>query len=242
MWEVTLIGERQDYMHFLIFEKMLKASYKNQVLIAISSNADISYLSIAVGNRRLINSIKSLVLELIVKICKEEFFMKELNIVTEDDELKYFVLFTAVLSNLDDEVDYAKVKVKFSKVIHIRSLLRFRLKQLYLLWEKFANYFNYTFKFSVSDEFYLEFLKFLANNSRKNGDIIYLDNEDNCIFIRNKSNKILSKIDKNDEVGVVVSLIVMAPMKLIINCYSILSSRITRLIEYLFEDKVSILL
>ena len=242
MWEVTLIGEMKDYMHFLIFEKMLKASYKNQVIIAISGNTDKTCLSIAVTNKRLINSIKSLVLELIVKICKEEYFVKELNIITEDDELRYFVLFTAVLSNLDDEVDYAKVKVKFSKVIHIRSLLRFRLKQLYLLWEKFANYFNYTFKFSISDELYLEFLKFLANNSRKSGEIVYLDKEDNYIFIRNKSNKILSKIDKTDEVGVVVSLIVMAPMKLIINCYSALSSRIASLIEYLFEDKVSILL
>ncbi len=242
MWEVTLIGESQDYVHFHIFEKMLKSTYNKQVIIAISPKVDTACLSVAVTNKRLISPVKKLLLELIIKICKEEYYIANLNILTEDDELRYFVLLTAVISNLEDEVDYAKVKVKFSKIIHIRSLLRFRLDKLYFLWEKFVNYFNYTFKYTISDELYLEFLKFLANNSRRDGDVVYLEKEDNYFCIKNKNNKTLSKVDKTDEVGVIVNLIVMAPIKLIINCYSTLSSKIAGLIEYLFEDKVSILL
>lgn len=242
MWEVTLIGKMQDYMHFRLFEKMLEASYNKQVFVAISDSADTTCLSIAVTNKRLINTLKKLILELIIKICKEEYFVSNLNIVTEDDELRHFVLLTAIISNLEDEIDYAKVKVKFSKVIHIRSLLRFRLDKLYFLWEKFANYFNYTFKYTISDELYLEFLKFLVNNSRRDGEIVYLEKEDNYFCFKNKNNKLLSKIIRTDEVGIIVNLIVMAPLKLIINCYSSLSSKIAGLIEYLFEDKVSILL
>ncbi len=242
MWEVTLIGKLQDYIHFHLFEKMLSSSYNKQVLVAISSNTDNVCISVAVTNKKTINSVKKLILELIIKICKEEYFVDNLRIETEDEDLRYFILLTAVISNLEDEIDYAKVKVKFSKVIHIRSLLRFRLEKLYFLWEKFAKYFNYTFKYKISDELYLEFLKFLANNSRRDGEVVYLEKEDNYICFKNKNNKILSKVIRTDEVGVIVSLIVMAPPKLIINCYPSLSSKIAGLIEYLFEDKVSILL
>lgn len=242
MWEVTLIGQFQDYMHFQVFEKMLKSTYKKQVIIAISYNADNLFLSIAVTNKRLINSVKKLILELIIKICKEEYYINELKVSTEDEELNYFILLTAVLSNLEDEVDYARIKVKFSNVIHIRSLVRFRLDKLYLLWEKFANYFNYAFKNTISDEIYLEFLKFLANNSRRDGEVVYLEKVDDYFCLKNKDNKILSKIILTDEVGIIVNLIVISPHKLIINCYSKLSSRIAELIDYLFEDKVSILL
>ncbi len=105
MWEVTLIGESQDYVHFHIFEKMLKSTYNKQVIIAISPKVDTACLSVAVTNKRLISPIKKLLLELIIKICKEEYYIANLNILTEDDELRYFVLLTAVISNLEDEVE-----------------------------------------------------------------------------------------------------------------------------------------
>ena len=57
MWEITLIGEVQDYSHFHIFENMIKSNYGNNVIVAISLNCSGSKLSIAVKTKKLIYSI-----------------------------------------------------------------------------------------------------------------------------------------------------------------------------------------
>ena len=238
MWEITLIGEVQDYSQFLIFESMIKKNYGNDVIVAISLNK----LSVAVKSKKLIHTIKRLILELVIKICKEEFFIENLQINLEDEELEYFILLTSVISNLEEEVDYAMVKFKFSKVIHIRSLVRFRLSKLYFIWEKFALYFNYNLSTVVTEEIYLNFLKFLASNSRSSKDIIYLEENEDSMFLKDKSRKVLVSVPKTDEIAVVVNLIVFAPSRLIINCYNALSGRIAELIKYLFADRVSILI
>ncbi len=242
MWEITLVGNEADYMHFVYFEKMLKGTYHDQVIVAISGVEDSLKFSIAVKSPKIVGSIKKLLIELIIKISKEEYFKANLNIRTNDEELKLFVLMTAVISNLDDEIDYSMVKVKFSKILHIRSFVRFRLSKLYYLWQKYADYFNYTFQGEITDEVYLDFLKFLAESSRSGSDTIYLIERNNHVIFKDNNKKILASIPKNDEIGLVVKLIVCAPNKLIINCYSSLSSKISSLINYLFEDRVSILI
>ena len=177
MWEITVVGEVRDYSRFLLFENMLKSNYDNDVIVAISLTKSSAKLSIAVKVKKLIHTIKRLVIELILKICKEEYFVENLQINTDDKDMQYFVILTAVMSNLEDEIDYAMVKFKFAKMVYIRSLLRFRLSRLYFLWEKFSVYFNYNMSSGICQEIYLNFLKFLASNSRNGKDIIYLENQ-----------------------------------------------------------------
>ena len=242
MWEITVVGEVRDYSRFLLFENMLKSNYDNDVIVAISLTKSSAKLSIAVKVKKLIHTIKRLVIELILKICKEEYFVENLQIDTDDKDMQYFIILTAVMSNLEDEIDYAMVKFKFAKMVYIRSLLRFRLSRLYFLWEKFAVYFNYNMSRGIGQEIYLNFLKFLASNSRNGKDIIYLEDIDNHMILKDKSKNVLVSIPKSDEISIVVNLIIFAPNKLIINCYGVLSDKIANLIKYLFDDRVSILI
>jgi hypothetical protein len=71
---------------------------------------------------------------------------------------------------------------------------------------------------------------------------MYLEQGKDSMIILDKNKKLLSSIPKNDEIGVVVNLIVLSPKKLIINCYTSLSNKIAGLIEYIFQDRISILL
>ena len=190
MWEITLIGEVQDYSRFIVFEKMLKSNYDNAVIVAISLTGNAAVISIAVKTKKLIYSIKRLILELMLKIAKEEYFVENLQIDAEDKDIQYFIVFTAVLSNLEDEIDFAMIKFKFSKVIHIRPFVRFRLSKLYVLWEKFAIYFNYHASNGIGENLYLDFLKFLANNSRNGKDIVYLENNNDRMFLKDKRKNI----------------------------------------------------
>ena len=70
----------------------------------------------------------------------------------------------------------------------------------------------------------------------------YLEENEDSMFLKDKSRKVLVSVPKTDEIAVVVNLIVFAPSRLIINCYNALSGRIAELIKYLFADRVSILI
>jgi len=242
MWEITLIGQKEDYVYFVLLEDMLKNCLKVNPIIAIS-NRNSLLCSIAISDRKQIKTVKKCILEIIIKICKEEYFRENLNnVLGSDQDLNNFILHSLVTINLQDEVDYARIKVKFSKIWHIRSLMRFRLNKLYAIWDRFIKYFNFTFADNITDEIYLEFLKFLATSSMSNSDIMYLEQNKDTMCILDKDKKLLSSIPKNDEIGVVVNLIVLSPKKLIINCYNSLSSKIAGLIQYIFQDRISILL
>ena len=61
------------------------------------------------------------------------------------------------------------------------------------------------------------------------------------ILLDKKKNRV-RKISKSDEIGIIASLIMFAPKKIIINCLDKLSSKVANLITYIFEDRVSVLL
>ena len=57
-----------------------------------------------------------------------------------------------------------------------------------------------------------------------------------------KEKNMISSIPKSDEIGIIVNLIMFAPRKLIINCINSLSTKVSNMISYIFEDRVSVLL
>ena len=134
------------------------------------------------------------------------------------------------------------VFIRFSKILHIRSLLKFRLNKLYDVWEKLIDYLKLLIKDNNNDDLYLDFLKFLAKSSSNKSDILYLIEQNENIKILDKNKSEIISLPKSDEIGVVVNLIICSPRKLIINCYNIFSKNIINLIEYIFQDRVSILL
>ena len=241
MWEITLLGSELDYMYFAMLEDELKDVIQDKVITAITFKNGLT-CSIALKDRKYINFVKTAILETIIKICKEEYFREGLSVRGSDEELNEFILMSLILINLQEEVDYARVKVKLTKKLHIRSLMRFRLNKLYMIWEKLIVYFNANLGERYHDEIYLKFLKLLANNTHSKTDIMYLERcqENMCILDKNK--QLIIATPKDDEIGVVVNLIAYAPKKIIINCYDTLSSKVAELIKYIFEDKCSFII
>jgi len=242
MWEITLVGQKEDFVYFLLLEDMLKSCLNSKPIIAISGNNRL-FCSIAIQDKRRIKQVKKCIIETIIKICKEEYFKENLRVISDDNsDLNNFIFISLVMINLQDEIDYACVKVRFSKVLHIRSLMKFRLSKLYKVWDKFINYFNYAFENTDCEEIYLQFLKFLATSSRSENEVMYLEQNTDSMRILDKEKRLLSSVPKSDEIGVIVNLIVLSPKKLIVNCYNSLSSKVAELIEYIFQDRISILL
>jgi hypothetical protein len=241
MWEITLIGQKEDYVYFVLLEDMLSSILREKPIVAISGDNRL-VCSIAIRDKSRLRQVKKCIVEIIIKICKEEYFREKLDIDTDADEDMFnFVLLSLIMINLHDEVDYSCVKLSLSKTIHIRSLVRFKLNKLYTLWDRFIRYFNKFVSIGRGDEIYLQILKFIANCSGSSNEIMYLEDGQHEMRILDKNQKLLSAIPKSDEIGVIVNLIVLSPKKLIINCYDCLSHKVAGLIQYIFGDKLSIL-
>lgn len=241
MWEITLMGNTRDLIHFAVLEDELKAKFENPPLVAISLD-DGLVMSIAVLDKKTIRHVKNLILETIIKISKEEYFRENLKILGSDKSLNNFIIMSLTCINLRDEVDFARVRVKFTKHMYIRSLVMFKLNRFYVEWERIIKYFNFYFSGIVKNQVYLEFLKFLASNMSTRNEIIFLEEHSSSMHLLDKNRKIIKKSPKTDEIGLIVNLIVYSPKKLIINCLDTLSASVVSLIKYIFEDKLSVII
>ena len=164
------------------------------------------------------------------------------SIFSDDKSLNSFILSSLILINLVEETNYAKRFSKLTSVLNIRSFVFFKLHKLIEVWEKEIVYYNSTFSGEYKDGLYLEFLRFIAQNSHNKIDIAYLEDNSREMLLLDKSKKTIRVLSKGDEIGIIVCLVMYAPKKLIINCLDSLSRKVANLISYIFEDRVSILL
>lgn len=240
MWEITLKGKPSDIVYFLDLKNKLKQMYDKNVLICITFEKDL-VVSIAYVGQNKLKNIQSIIWQYIIKIVKVEYLQERLNCFTKDVSLNSFLLSNLIMLDIIDEVEYAMQIIRLPKVISIRSFIYFRLHQFIDLWQKEVNYYNNHFSAS-SDENYLNFLKFLASNTKSKSDIIYLESKDKDMLLLDKKRKEVKSFNKNDDVGLIASLIMFAPKKLIITGIENLSQKVSNLLSFIFEDRVSVLL
>lgn len=240
MWEITLKGKPSDIVYFLDLKNKLKSTFDKNVLICITFEKDL-VVSIAYIGKDKLRKIQSIIWQYIIKIVKVEYLQERLNYSTKDISLNSFLLSNLILLDIKDEVEYAMQLVKLMPVISIRSFMYFRLHKFIELWQKEVDYYNRHFS-SNSEENYLNFLKFLASNASSKSEIMYLESNDQDMLLLDKKRKAIKTFDKNDDVGIIASLVMFAPKKLIINCVDDLSQKMSNLISYIFEDRISVLL
>lgn len=241
MWEITLIGKPCDIGYFIDLKDTLYRKFKNEILVVISFEKDL-ICSIATTNNVHIRKLKLLIYETIIKVVKAEIYHNSLEIFTNDKSLNSFILSSLIIINLNDEVNYAKAYTSLTKVINVRSFVYFKLHNMIDMWYREIDFYNYTFGGIHRDEFYLEFLRFVAQNLTGKFDIMFLEDSKDTMRILDKKHNMIKSISKNDEIGVIVNLIMLGPKKIIIKCIDKLSQKVATLINYIFEDKVSVIL
>lgn len=240
MWEITLVGKTRDLVYFEQIKYILKSKYKNNVIVVIVNNGNV-FLSIAVKNKRYIKKIKLLIIELILKICKCEFYENSLDIFSTDKSLNAFILTTIIQMDLLDEIEYVFEHFELDNIIYLRSFMYFKLKTIVDIWRDVSEYLNINYSHNEDKELCLEFLKFLADNTQPKSELIYVNENQNKYDLKDIYNNNLATLSKTDEVGVLVSLILHAPKKIIISCVDSLSDKISILINYIFGSKVGFL-
>ena len=241
MWEITLIGERDDYFDLKEYCDILIDIFVKDIIVAIDYD-DKVYVSIATSRDGIIKFVENTIYEIIIKINKKNFFYNNLNKSFKEKVLLPFIISSIISIDLNDEIDFAKNSVKLTSVINIKSFVYFKLKSIVSKWSKIVKYLNYTYFNKINDELYLQFLKFISENNQTLFDVIFLQEYLNdMLFIDKNGNKLIS-IPLNDEIGIIVNLIIYSPKKLIINGDNSLSKKINGLISYIFRDRLCVVL
>lgn len=241
MWEVTLCGKYDDIVYLVDLEKQLKDNFHSDVITAIWISDNV-VLNMAITKDEIVYFVKKTVIDTILKIAKTSFFSENIKFLSDDKTLNTFIVSSLVMIEIDEEIDFVYNHISLDKYINIDSFVAFKLFDFYDKWQYLCDYINNTFSTKYEDYVYIDFLKFLTDLQVPKYDILYLENTGkNLEFFDSARNKINS-ISVKDEIGVIVNLIMYSPKKIVVNCIDILSDKISNLMNYIFEEKVSFLL
>lgn len=240
MWEITIVGNVCDIIYFEELQDNLSDKFGKDIIVAVSYLDDL-VCSIATVNSKIVDEIKFMVYETIIKSCKLEFFRNNLDILDDNKTINSYILSTLVSLDLTDEILFAIKNTRLHKKLIIRSFVNFELNYLIQVWKSLCEYINISLS-GKKETVYISFLRFLAKNLKSSYDVIYLESNCKDIDILDKDRKRISRISKKDEIDLIVNLLMCSPQKLIINCYNELSNKLSELIRYIFEDKISVLL
>ncbi|MBE5757416.1 MAG: hypothetical protein E7345_00585 [Clostridiales bacterium] len=240
MWEITLIGNKENYVEINDFLSILNDIFDKDIITAICYGDNV-ICSIATNRDEIIKFLQDVVYELIIKISKKDFFSTALTNINSD-ELKMFIVSSIISIDLAGELEFAKKTTKLGKIININSFMHFKLGGIISNWKKVADYLNFKYYCCLEDELYLHLLKFIVDNASSFFDIVYLEEDRENVVILDKDRNKIKTIGKKDEIGIIASLIMYSPQKLIINCMNSFSDKVTNLITYIFNEKVSTIL
>lgn len=238
MWEFTVIGNNNLNIYLKNIELTLKQ--KTNAVLARNNNS----LSIACQHSEksnVIKVLKNVLTETIILYYKELFFKSNLNLNYLSEQFK--TAFIKCLVLFDFEEDYYLIinKLDFVNAINLDSFFNFKLKALKNKWQELAMVLSDNTTFLESDAF-LELLKFLINSITPkresvdvyfNGEKFVLSDENNNILVFNNS--------ESHELNLITGLITLAPKTINLHCAGVLSNNTFKIIYYVFNKKVNLL-
>lgn len=239
MWEITLIGNMEDYIYFSQLKDSI-IKLKLNTYISVSTGEKL-YISIA-SYSNISKDIEDLIYETIIKINKRDFMINNLDFIGKNGSLDEFILTSIIYMDLPREIYVAKYYAKLAKTNDVRSFFRFRLHQLLDVWKMFACELNLSLNSNKKESMYLDFLRFLADVTEPKYDVIYLNKDDNKILLLDINKKSIGELLLKDEIDIIVNLIMYSPKKIVIHKSNLFSKNICNMIDYIFRDRVSLVL
>jgi len=241
MWELTLVGYNDSFDNFIKLQKVLEEVTDYNVMVAIS-HKDKVIISIALSEYKYIESVKKIILNFIVKECKYHYFKDKIKFLINDKKLNNIFIESLVNVNIIDDVDYARLIVSLNNIIYIESLMYFKLYKLMYFWNEFVFVVNYELINDSSCDIYTKYLKMLTKINKVMTESIYIKKNLKYFYLLNNNGKILKKIEENNEIEIIITLIVCSPKKILIDANCVFDKKISFLINNIFGDRLNFLL
>lgn len=241
MWQLTIIGNNKFNLFLKHLELLLKT--KTSAILARNKNQ----LSVACVIKDKVNVLKVLnkaLPESLILFYKENFILNNLNLTYLSEPFKTPLIKCLVLFGFEDEVGFVlnQLNINCGGIINLDSFYSFKLKQLKQNWKVNLDVINSSSGFIESDTF-LDVLKFLVSAitpKRQTVDVCYsagkfvISDENNNVLVFNNSS--------NDELNLITGLITLAPKTINLHCAGVLTNNAFKLIYYIFNKKVNLLI
>lgn len=243
MWEFSL-NVKSDNMEVaeFLFENIKKSCLYMQGIVTSHQENDMVSILIAVEEG--FSNEAQLVIERVVTqaICtyfKYSFLEKNLKLPVHDKI--GLTAFKKALLNFDRETDKFLVlkNLSLDKSLYLDSFYQFKLTSLKAKWTELVSLANENRVYLISNEAFLDLLKFLIDNIEICEDEINIvENEEGYkIFLEDEFDTTYNDIVFNEE-GLVSSIIDLAPSKINLYCHA--ENETIGLLEKIFEERINV--
>ncbi len=245
MWEFSLNLRAENFNLAKSLYLKIK-EYSAEIGGVVTSHEEKGYICILIGVKDdLKNDFQAFLSKIITQtICsyyKSEFLTQNL-ILPRHDKIG-ILAFQKALLNFDRETDYYIIQknLSFDNNLYLESFYDFKLSGLKSKWTELVGLANENRDYLMSNDSFLDLLKFLIDNldicggevdiiEEQDGYKIYFGNDD--VYSEDYKNKILN------EEGLISSIIDLSPQK--INLYRHTDSNATNLLEKIFVERINV--
>ena len=239
MWEFSL-NIKNENKSLACKAKNSLSQYFNVVNGLVTSHENENYFSILIAVEESISelarkAISSIIIDMICNDLKEKYLDKYL-ILPNQDKMGV-IAFKQALLNFDRETDKFIIKknLKLEKDLFLESFFFFKLRTLQSKWNELISLANENRDYLLTDESFIDLLKFLIDNLDICEDEISVVKEEGGYRIyaddKEYSNGLLN------EEGIISSIIDLSPQK--INLYANETSSAIKLLEQIFDDRIT---
>lgn len=239
MWEYNIVCNPKDRVHLRYIENNIKSKYP-YIITALSDNV----LSVALNYNqkpKVFEYIKRLLAETIIFIYKEKLLLNNINLNYLSEEYKTAFIKSLIYFDYEEDMFEIINQLDFDTGINLDSFYNFRLKKVKQKWLQLVSICQNNNVFLESETF-LELLKFLIESmipKHKYIDVFYngigfeiVDENNNIISFNNTG---------NPEANLISGLISLAPKTINLHCAGMLSDNTFKIIYYIFNKKVNLL-
>lgn len=247
MWEFSIKFDRNfASIYDYIFSKLENIIKNVGGVITSEKSNNCTYVTLACENydkNRVKFYISDCITDAICTSYKKIYIEKRLNIV-KSDELIMIALKNALVS-FDRETDKFIVNknIVLEKTLNLDSFFNFKLKCLREKWGELIRIANENCGLFVSDDTYIELLRFLIDNlDIVNSTVNIIIKKNSCLIYDEFFEKIEPAYDKETKLEnlVISNLINLSPKKIIMYCDDS-NSKLCELIKQIFYKRVTLM-
>lgn len=247
MFELTigLPRENCEYLE-IIKDNLLKLKIRiYMVSTFVFDRAELSIATSEENKAKIVKNINKSIIDIIIYIYKENYFIQHLNTQKLNELLKNALLKALVLFDVDTDREIIKDKLKYNKRINLDSFYHFQLNSLKLKWKEIINLANENSCYFFECDTFLDLLKFLISAIEpKNEEVSVYYNGSDFTLLDEHQKKINNKLvnSTNDkELDLITTLITLAPTQINLHCINSMSNKTFKVLYYIFDKKVNLL-
>lgn len=180
--------------------------------------------------------------ETIITIYKTDFFEKTMNVPFLNVENREALIKALVLFDIESDIYYILTCIENMSTIILKSIDTFLLPKIKNKWNEFVTITNLNGNYLLNYEVFVEFLKFLINSIQPKTNVINLKCDVNkYLFFDDNDRLLTSKINLDDEMGLITNLVMLAPKNINIHCIGQVSNKTFKTLYYLFDKKINLI-